>query len=183
MKNARSLATVVLVAALFAPAAALADQEASLALELKIRMVLLDKLGVDGMRVDVRAADTVVLLAGTVTKRETAELAEAVAKSLDGVSRVENEIHLEEYVETSTRRAIAKTETERELKDALLHTRVRGVLIDRLGRDGFRVGVDTAGTTVSLAFPFGVEAGRRSDTVRVVLQMVGVDKVIELEKR
>jgi len=183
MKTHRILLALALGATLFTGGAALADQESSLKLELRTRKVLLEKLGIDGMRVDVRAADGIVWLSGTVKQRETAELAESVVKSLDGVSRVENEIRLEEYENTKERTTVAANETERELKDAALHSRVRAVLIDRLGRDGFRIGIDTAGTAVSLSFPSGIDSARRKDAIRVVRQMSGVEKVIDLEKK
>jgi osmotically-inducible protein OsmY len=168
--------------ALLAPSALRADADDE-QLELGVRLALLQKLGVDGLRVEVRAADGEVLLAGQVRKRETSELAEEVAKNIDGVRRVENQLELAEYAESRGQAGVAATETERELRDARLQTRVKLALIDRLGTDGFRIGTDAAGGSVTLEFPAGMPAERRAEAVRVARLVGGVEKVIELEKR
>ncbi|HLF56948.1 MAG TPA: BON domain-containing protein [Thermoanaerobaculia bacterium] len=176
------LLALVAFALIAGPAVARADDDAGAMLELKVRMTLLQKLGVDGMRVDVRAADGNVLLAGTVEKRETSELAETIVGSVEGVTHVDNRIRLSEYVETEEKAGVAATETERELRDAGLEARVRVALIDRLGRDGFRIGTDVAGRVVTLELPKDLGADRRREAVRVVKAVEGVEKVIELDK-
>jgi osmotically-inducible protein OsmY len=176
------VALVALVAGA-TPVAGAEEGAESAALELKVRQQLLEKLGVDGMRVEVRAAGGLVLLGGTVKKRETAELAEGVAQSVPGVSRVENEIQLAAYLGSTEKAAVAASETERELRDAGLQSKVRFSLVDRLGTDGFRIGIDAAGETVTLEFPQGMSAERRRDAVEIARGVGGVEKVIELEKR
>ena len=177
------IALIALIAVSVVAPAPLAADEAGDDLELKVRMALLQKLGVDGMRVDVRAADGNVLLAGTVRKRQTSELAESVAKTIAGVTRVENQIELAEYEESDEKAGVAATETERELRDARLQARVKFALVDRLGSDGFRIGTDVAAGAVTLEFPSGIDSKRRAAAVRVVKAVSGVEKVIELEKR
>jgi len=182
-KVTRLLLALTATTLLLGASVAVADEESpALMLELKVRMTLLEKLGVDGMRVDVRAAGDEVLLGGTVRKRETAELAEAVAKSVEGVGTVENEIRLEEYEQSSSKADVAATETEHELRDAALHTRIRAVLIDRMGRDGFRYGIDVANGVVTLTFPKGYDNGRKREAVRSAERVTGVNKVIALDK-
>ena len=59
---------------------------------------------------------------------------------------------------------------------------MRVALIDRLGRDGFRIGTDVAGRVVTLELPKDLGADRRREAVRVVKAVEGVEKVIELDK-
>ncbi|MGH7338343.1 MAG: hypothetical protein ACREI7_12235, partial [Myxococcota bacterium] len=76
----------------------------------------------------------------------------------------------------------ALAEAESELADAALETRVRLALVDRLGRDGFRIGTDAASGVLTLEFPKAMERGRRRDALKVARRVEGVAKVVALDK-
>lgn len=158
------------------------DDGSTLAVGLRVKAELLAKLGTDSLRVDVDADGGEIRLSGEVKKRETAELAEEVAKSVDGVRSVDNRLRVATSGEESaTDRALA--EAEAELGDAALETRVRIALIDRMGRDGFRIGTDAASGVLTLEFPAGMERSRRREAVKIAEGLDGVAKVISVEKR
>jgi hypothetical protein len=182
----------LLAAALAAPACAGEDarradldaETSTLLLELKVKMKLLEKLGTDGLRVNVEAAEGgVVTLAGEVKKRDTLELAEEVAKSVEGVARVRNDVRVEGAAPPGASVSSAVAETENELKDAALEVRARLALVDRMGRDGFRIGTDAAGRTLTLEFPAGFERDRRRQAVEIAEKLEGVDRVVELDRK
>ncbi len=78
-----------------------------------------------------------VVLKGTVNKRETLELAETVTKSVSGVRDVKNNLHLKANEENPSAAAAVAGEAEAEVKDAVLETRIRIALVDKMGSDGF----------------------------------------------
>ena len=168
-----------------APAAAgeSSAETSSLMLELRVKMTLLEKLGVDALRIEVDSKGSKIQLAGTVKKRATAELAEEVTRSVAGVTRVRSKLKVAEYQESSEKLGNAATEAEREVKDSLLEVKVRSALVDQMGRDGFRIGTDAASGVVSLEFPAGFAAARRDQAMEIVGKVGGVERVIELAKR
>jgi len=159
--------------------------ESTRALALRVRLELLTKLGVDGLRVEVTAEQGKVRLAGTVKKRATAELAEEIARKVDGVGSVANDIRIEGQEAAKTPEGkvdAALKEAELEAADALLETKVTMALIDRLGSDGFRIGTDAASGVLTLEFPKGMESARRRDAIETAKKVQGVSKVIALDK-
>lgn len=178
------VAALLLALHFAAPAVAAADDEtSSWMLELKVQMTLLEKLGVDALRVDVASKGDRITLSGTVRKRATKELAEEVARSVDGVRKVRSKIKVAEYEEGPEKVGNAATEAEREVKDSLLEGKVRAALLDQMGRDGFRIGTDAASGVVSLEFPAGLSQERRQQAVAIVEKVAGVDRVIELARQ
>lgn len=163
------------------PDGAGAKKESTTALGLRVKFELLQKLGTDGVHVDVEAEGTRVVLAGEVKKRATAELAEEVARQVEGVASVENRIRVAGGDGGSqVDRALA--EAENELADAALETSVHLALIDRLGSDGFRIGTDAASGVVTLEFPKSIEPDRRRDAIATARKVDGVKKVVSLDK-
>jgi osmotically-inducible protein OsmY len=180
----RRLRTAALAAALAVVIAGACDRPpagdtgSTRALALRVRLELLQKLGVDGARVEVEAVGGRVRLAGEVRQRATAELAEQVASGVEGVVAVRNEIEV--AAAEGGRIATLVAEAERELADAALETRVRLALVDRLGSDGFRIGTEAAGGVVTLELPAELERGRRRDAVRTAGRVDGVRRVVAL---
>jgi osmotically-inducible protein OsmY len=159
--------------------------ESTRALALRVRLELLQKLGVDGLRVEVDAQEGKVHLGGRVKKRATAELAEEVARTVDGVGSVSNDIRVEGAESPTTpgqKVDAALGEAERELADAALETRARLALVDRLGSDGFRIGTDAASGVLTLEFPREMERDRRQDAIETAKKVQGVVKVVPLDK-
>jgi osmotically-inducible protein OsmY len=190
----RTVRTLVFCLVAFLPLAVACDRlrsestdstESKSAVALRVRLELLTKLGVDGLRVEVKADGGQVRLAGTVKKRATAELAEEIAGKVDGVTGVRNDIRVEGQAAASTtgeKVDAALSEAEKEAVDALLETKVTMALIDRLGSDGFRIGTDAASGVVTLEFPKAMEGSRRRDAVETAKKVAGVEKVIALDK-
>jgi osmotically-inducible protein OsmY len=183
-RTAFAFAAATLAVAAFATFSPVrAADDSSLLGELKVRMALLDKLGVDALRIDVRVVDTTAILAGTVQKRATVELADGVARSVSGISSVDNEIRLAEYQKDASRSDVAATETQREFDDLGLKTKIRFALIDKMGSDGFRIGTDVASGVVSLEFPKGFDPQRKAYASSIASKVSGVSKVIEIDKK
>ena len=159
-----------------------AATEADLRTTLNVQLALLNKLGSDSMHVDVEARDRTVRLSGTVEKRETKELAGTVAFGVRGVTRVENALRLEAAVSNPSQASAAVGEADAEVKDALLETRLRLALVDKMGRDGFRIGTDAASGVVTLSFDEAFETARRDHAVAIATGMSGVSKVVSIDK-
>lgn len=148
---------------------------------LKVKLALLSKFGTDALRVDVITSDGRVQLAGTVEKRETRELAQEVASKVEGVKKVENDLHLR--AAGGSRLDRAERETEAEVADAVLESKVRLALIDKFGSDGFRVGTEAASGVVTLEFPATLSGERRHEIAGMVEDVAGVTRVITLDKK
>ena len=175
-------AVFALVAALVAiPTVAAADAASDATTTLKVKLALLTKLGADSLKIDVDTTDGSVRLGGEVGKRETAELAATVARSVEGVGQVDNDLVVETPASTG---AIAKAaaETEAEVKDGILESKVRLALIDQLGSDGFRIGTEAANGVVTLEFGPELGSDRRALAVKAVEGVEGVAKVVSVEK-
>jgi len=173
----------LLAGALLAGVVALHAEDASpdWTITLKVKVALLTKFGTDALRVEVITSDGKVQLAGTVEKRETRELADDVASKVEGVRRVDNDLHLRSS--GGGRMNKAAREAEAEVQDAVLESKVRLALIDKFGSDGFRVGTEAASGVVTLEFPEKLAAERRHEMVGLVEDVEGVARVISLDKK
>ncbi|MEO8275391.1 MAG: BON domain-containing protein [Thermoanaerobaculia bacterium] len=183
--NIKTIAKVALVAvAMFGASAAFAgDNQADWTTTLNVKLALLNKLGADSMHIDVDSAAGIVVLKGMVDKRETKELAETVAKSVTGVKSINNDITLEANMANPNKAGVAAGEAEAEVKDAVLETKIRIALIDKLGSDGFKVGTEAASGVVTLEFDKDMKAMRRDEVTKVVKAVEGVTKVISVDKK
>jgi hyperosmotically inducible protein len=183
--NLKDLSKVALIGALLigGTAAQAADNQADWTVTLNVKLALLDKLGTDSLHVDVTTEAGDVLLKGTVVQRETLELANSVAKSVKGVKSVKNDLHVEANVQNPNQAGVAAGETEAEVKDAMLSTKVRLALVDKMGTDGFRIGTAAADGVVSLEFDKQFTAARRNEAAKVVKAVDGVTKVISVDAK
>ena len=183
--NSKTLAKIALIGALLigGSAAQAADNQADWTVTLNVKLALLDKLGTDSLHVDVTTEAGDVTLKGTVTKRETLELANSVAKSVTGVKGLKNDLHVAANVNNPSQTAVAAGETEAELEDAVLSTKVRLALVDKMGTDGFKIGTVAASGVVSLEFDKEFTAARRSEAAKVVKSVDGVTKVISVDAK
>lgn len=164
-------------------AAQAADTQSDWTVTLNVKLALLEKLGTDSLHVDVETNVGEVTLKGTVVKRETLELAQSVAKSVTGVKGVKNDLHVAANVNNPSQTAVAAGETEAEVKDAMLATKVRLALVDKMGTDGFRIGTVAANGVISLEFDKDFTAARRSEAAKVVKTVDGVSKVISVDAK
>lgn len=187
MRSRSIVILTIALAALLGASTALvaAEAEADWKLGLEVKLELLTKLGADGLGVDVDAAEGVVTLSGEVEKRETRELAGTVAGSVDGVRRVDNRLTLEAAENEAGKGKIESelAEAGREVEDGLLETKLRLALIDRLGRDGFRIGTEAASGVVTLEIPKDLDRDRGREAVKIAHGLAGVKKVVTIDKR
>jgi hyperosmotically inducible periplasmic protein len=183
--RSKRLVTLALACALFLAggAAIAADDAADWTTTLKVKLVLLEKLGADSLQVEVETVDGDVTLKGTVDKRETRELAETVAKSVESVKSVDNEVRLEASVANPNKADVVAGEVAAEVRDAMLSTRIRLALADKLGSDGFKIGTDVADGVVTLEFESEATAARRREATAVTQGVEGVTKVVSVDKR
>jgi osmotically-inducible protein OsmY len=149
---------------------------------LNVKLALLDKLGTDSLHVDVDSVAGTVSLRGTVDKRQTKELAGTVAMAVRGVHRVENGIRLEAAVANPSHAGAAVSEADAEVKDAVLETRLRLALIDKMGSDGFGIGTDAANGVVTLSFDHAFNTVSRERAVAIATDVKGVSKVVSVDK-
>jgi len=186
MRLRNSLVILVTLVAVFGcdrlqPAASAAE-DSSHAVGLRVKLELLQKLGTDALRIDVDSDGGKVRLSGEVKKRSTAELAEDVAKKVEGVTSVTSDLQVAgEPAPTSSADALL-SEAEREVADAALEVKVRMAFVVRLGSDGFRIGTDAASGVVTLEFPASMERSRRRDAMATAEKVSGVTKVVALDK-
>ena len=147
-------------------------------ISLRVHVTLVEKLGGDALRINVNTLEGHVQLAGTVVKRETRELAENIAKSVPGVTAVDNDIRTTKEITGSDKVDIAAKEVEHETKDALLAGRVRLELLNKMGTDAFKVHVDTANNVVYLSFSEGLGKAEHEKAAQLARATEGVKKVI-----
>ncbi len=183
--NTKTIAKMALIGALLigGSAAQAAETQTDWTTTLNVKLALLQKLGTDSLHVDVDSTAGALMLKGTVDKRETRELAETVAKTVTGVKSVKNDITLASSVADPNKAGVAVGEAEAEVKDSMLETQVRIVLVDKMSSDGFKIGTEAASGVVTLAFDNDFDAARRSEASKVVRAMDGVTKVITIDKK
>lgn len=151
-------------------------------MRLRIRRSLLAHLKTEALDVEVEVVGNTVVLSGDVEEHPDRMLAEEVARSVSGVSEVDNEIEVEadagEADGPITRGARA---TERELADAMLELGVQTRLVRELGEVGFRIEVEASDGVVSLRGPIP-DAQRKERAVESAEQVGGVEEVHDLLK-
>ncbi len=180
----KTLSKIALVSAVSigASAAYAAENKADWTTTLGVKLALLEKLGTDSLHVEVDSNAGALTLAGTVGKRETRELAETIAKSVDGVKSVKNDLRLEANVANPSKTSVTAGEAEAEVKDAVLATKVRLALVDKMGSDGFRIGTEVASGVVTLQFGSEFITARRQEATKVAKAVDGVTKVVDVDK-
>ena len=150
---------------------------------LQVKLALLDKLGTDSLHVEVDSNSGAVTLEGVVQKRETRELAETVAKSVKGVQSVQNDLTLAASDANTNKAEVVAGEAEAEVKDAILSTKVRIALVNKMGGDGFKIGTEAANGVVTLRFDPEMTVTRRREATKLVIGIAGVSKVLSLQKK
>jgi len=165
-----------------ANAANAAENKSDWTTTLNVKLALLDKLGTDSLKMEVDSAAGAVTLTGTVDKRETRELAQSVAKTVSGVKSVQNDVLLEASVENPNKVGVVAGETEAEVKDAVLSTKIRLALVNKMGSDGFKIGTVAANGVVTLRFGDEISNDRRKAAAKLVLGVRGVTRVVSVGK-
>ena len=179
-----ALTLALLGALVLAPAAFAADtMQADGVTTLNVKLALLNKLGTDSLRIDVDTMGGAVHLKGTVQKRETSELATTVAKAVNGVKSVNNDLKVAAAEANPSKTDAVTKEAEAELKDTVLETKVRIALVDKLGTDGFKVSTEAASGVITLSYDKDLAAARRTEAANVVKAVEGVTKVVNVDQK
>ncbi|MEM7051978.1 MAG: BON domain-containing protein [Acidobacteriota bacterium] len=142
-----------------------------------VRLALLEKLGSDGMTIEPEVRGDRAFLTGTVQQRSSQELAEEVAASVRGVRRVKNRIKVAKG--DSTALGAAVSDAEREVRDALLETRIKGRLLSEVGRFGLEIEVECVDGVASLR-GWLPDPERKRFALSAAESTPGVNKVIDL---
>jgi osmotically-inducible protein OsmY len=155
-----------------------AVEDALLALEVKT--ALLDKIGWEATRVEVTAKTGTVWLTGKVKARSVIGTAEEIAKATPGVKVVRNVLELEQSTEkSSVTRAVEHA--QQEVDDAVLESRVKGQLLQQMGKVGFSVEVEANSGIVTLTGKVPDEL-RHQLAVQTATAVSGVEKLVDLLK-
>jgi len=160
---------------------AVSDELADAILKTKIRVAMLEHLKSDGLRVQIDVKAGVVELSGQVGKRANRMLARDVAASVEGVREVRSRVEVAPAEATPPPVAKFVGTVEHGFGDALLQAKVKGKLLEELGKTAFKVDVDAADGVVSLTGTVPDEA-RRELAVRTARATDGVKELHDLLK-
>lgn len=119
-------------------------------LEAKVKVALLEHLKKEALKVEVEASGTTVTLEGVVSSRGYQSLAEEVARSVSGVTKVENRVQVAEAPGGGPVSRAARM-VEQETADALLEAKIKAKLLEVMGVAAFQVEVEAAEGVVSLS--------------------------------
>src|SRR5512141_1038545 len=139
---------------------------------LSIQSKLIDKLGADALRITVHVSGETATLTGEVAKKSSQKLAEAVALSVEGVKKVDNRV-------TQETPPAALANAEANVKDAVLLTKVKTILLTDIGVDALKIDVDVTNGIVSLRGKLG-NAGINEEAIKKTRSIKGVKKVVNL---
>jgi osmotically-inducible protein OsmY len=144
-----------------------------------VYVALLEKLGRDGLPIDVSVYNGRVILTGDVGQRSTQELAEEVALSVPGVRSVDNRVTAPSGSTAQTTPGQAADHVDLEVQDATLEARVKKNLLAEVGRYAFDLEVEASAGVVSLRGTLP-DQERRTIALRAAEKTAGVKKVIDL---
>jgi len=137
-----------------------------------VKTKLIQKLGVDALRINVAVTGETATLTGEVAKSESQGLAKQVALSVKGVKKVENNV-----TQKNAEGAVGASEAS--VKNVALEMKVKGVLIGAFGANGMKVEVEVVDGVVSLRGKLD-----SPDTAKAIVtktrSIKGVKKVVEL---
>jgi hyperosmotically inducible periplasmic protein len=185
MKN-HGIVTALLALVLIAGAAQAAaqareqtasEQDATYAKELEIRDLLLEKGGQSALGIRVTVDRTKAILTGDVPGRPAQELAEEVAKSVDGIESVDNRLR----IKPPSGAPPPQHTLEQELSDARLEAKVKRQINDEIGKWSKQIGVEAVDGVVSLRGTLP-DANRKQLALDTAGKTKGVRRVIDLIK-
>ncbi len=177
-----ALATLALAFTLSLPGAFASDSEKKSAVlspevtdalnGLSVRAKLVDKLGLDALRISVTVLGERATLTGEVPKKATMEMAKEVALSVKGIKEVDNQV--KEAVPAG-----AALHAKSELKDAALEIKVKTILLEEIGTNAISITVESTDGVVSLRGKLSSEDIAKAAAEKVK-KIKGVKKVVNL---
>ena len=144
-------------------------------LGLKIKTSLLDKLGWEATRINIDVKTGTVWLTGKVKDRASIGTAGEIAKAAGGVKEVKNVLEVEGGSGDKSRVTKAVEHAQQEVDDAVLESRVKGNLLQQMGRVGFSVEVEANSGVITLS-------GKVPDDLRHKLALQTAEKVSGVKK-
>ncbi len=168
------LSALAFAAALVAtPAFAETPPELAPGTDAVIQKKLVDKLGEDAKTIKVAIVEKKVVLVGEVKERDTAELAEEVALSVPGVTKVDNEIKAKDE------KGLFAGKAKEETRDNSLENAVDSAVKKELGAHYKKLTIEAVAGSVSLRGPVPDEA-RYKLALDAAKKVQGVKRVIDL---
>lgn len=147
------------------------------AITAKVKAKYLGDSRLKGTDISVTTANGVVSLTGTVPTSDAKDAAESIAKTVEGVLNVDNEIQapsIASKVEKKTKAAAKKT--ERVVSDSWITTKVKSALLADSVTKGFKISVKTVNHVVALSGAVDTQASVDQAT-NVAKQIEGVSSV------
>ncbi len=139
---------------------------------LSIQSKLIEKLGADALHIAVHVSGETATLTGEVAKKSSQKLAAEVARSVKGIRKVDDQV-------TQSNPPAALPNAKANVKDAVLLTRVKTILLTDIGVSALKIDVDVTNGVVSLRGKLG-NAEINEEAVRKTRSIKGVAKVISL---
>ena len=161
------------------PQAAVDRAVSDASVQADVYVALLEKLGRDGLPIDVSVANGRVMLTGNVGQRSTQELAEEVVLSVPGVKSVDNRVTAPSGSAAQTAPGQAADHVDLEVQDGILEARVGKNLLAEIGRYTLDLEVEASGGVVSLRGTLP-DQERKAIALRAAEGTSGVKKVIDL---
>src|SRR3954462_432244 len=152
-------------------------QDPTLAKEIEIRDLMLEKGHEAALGIRVRVDGETAILTGTVPTRAAQELAEEVAKSVDGIKKVDNRLQIKPAAGGPPPAHTA----EQEMADAHLEMRVKKQLNGEIGKYSKQIEVEATDGVVSLRGTVP-DANRKKLALDTAGKTEGVKRVIDLIK-
>jgi hyperosmotically inducible protein len=139
---------------------------------LSIQSKLIDKLGADALRITVLVSGETATLTGEVAKKSSQKLAAEVARSVDGIKKVDDQV-------TQKNPPAALANAEANVKDAVLLTKVKTILLTDIGVSALKIDADVTNGVVSLRGKLG-NAEINDEAIKKTRSIKGVNKVVNL---
>ena len=139
---------------------------------ISVKTTLVEKLGTDALGIMVTVSGETATLSGAVSKPASQGLAEQVALSVEGITKVDNQ------VTRSVPLGTAET-TKDSMKNALLDLKVKSALLSQVGTNALKIEVESVDGVVSLrGQPDSADTAR--EAIRTARSVKGVRKVVNL---
>jgi osmotically-inducible protein OsmY len=181
LRNRGWTAFAVVFALLAAAAPAVAQgashSDPTLAKEIEIRNLMLEKGHEAALGIRVRVDGSTAILTGTVPTRAAQELAEEVAKSVDGIKKVDNRLQ----IKPASGGPPPTHTVEQEMADAHLEMKVKRQLNGEIGKYAKQIEVEATDGVVSLRGTVP-DANRKQLALDTAGKTEGVKRVIDLIK-
>ncbi len=157
------------------PASAAGERETEVSEALNatsVRAKLIEKLGVDALRIKVSVSGETATLTGEVAKSPSQGLAEQVALSVEGIKKVDNKVTVKD-----ASGPVAASEAS--VKNVALELKVKSILLAEIGKNALKIEVEVVDGVVSLRGKLDNPDVSRA-AIEKTRSIHGVKKVINL---